>query len=116
MATDSPRASSVWPEMPFMRGPTGAQRLREWLPKSREIRAATATRRERVLAHDWARTRLCQILLISDAQRWNGYVPPSRDEHGRPVRSELRRALIELLREVGAADQGGTQEDQEDDE
>lgn len=104
MAADSPRASSVWPEMPFMRGPKGAERLRQWLPKSREIRANTAARRERVLAHDWARERLCHILYISDARKWNGYVPPSRDEHGRPFRSEQRRALIELLREVGAAE------------
>ncbi|WP_344144363.1 hypothetical protein, partial [Polymorphospora rubra] len=98
-------ASSVWTEMPFMRGPIGAERLRAWLPTQRTNRTRATNRRERVLAHDWARTRLCQILQLTDARKWNGYVPPGVDEHGRPVRDERRHALIELLRDVQAADE-----------
>jgi hypothetical protein len=94
----SPRASSVWPEMPFMRGPVGAQRLRELLPVLRDVRAKTAARRARVLAHEWACRRLCLILNLKDAQQWNGYVPPARDDYG------SRDALIKLLHDVAAAD------------
>lgn len=103
----SPRASSIWPQMPFMRGPAAAQRLREWLPQYRERRAEIAARRERVLAHEWARKRLCTILGLSDARNWNGYVPEARDADGRLNPYESRRALIELLREVAAADSDG---------
>lgn len=103
-SNNSPRASSIWPQMPFMRGPDAAQRLRDWLPHYRERRAEIAARRERVLAHAWACKRLCTILGLSDARNWNGYVPEARNTDGTPNTYESRRALIELLREVAAAD------------
>lgn len=103
----SPRASSIWPQMPFMRGPAAADRLREWLPQYRQQRAEIAARRERVLAHDWACKRLCQILGLSNARNWNGYLAPYRDADGRVNHYETRSALIELLREVAAADRAG---------
>lgn len=110
MATNnSVRASSVWPEMPFMRGPAGAQRLREWLPDYRQRRAATAARRERVLAHDWACKRLCLILGLTDARNWNGYVPELRNTDGAINPYENRRALIELLRDVDTADRNAAE-------
>lgn len=99
-----PTASSVWPEMPFMRGPVGAQRLREWLPVLREIRAKTAVRRQRVLAHDWACKRLCLILGIKEARQWNGYLPPMRDDRESARSNPVRQNLIELLRDVEKAD------------
>lgn len=98
--------SSIWPEMPFMRGEIGSARLREWLPQHRQIRAQTAHRRARVLAHPWATKRLCDILGLANAEQWNGYVPPNTDEHGRANTSPTRRALVELLREVDQFDQG----------
>lgn len=100
-----PTAASVWVEMPFMRGPVGAQRLREWLPVLRDIRARTAARRQRVLAHDWACKQLCVILSLSDAKAWNGYIPPARDDRDRARRNPTREALIALCKEVAAADQ-----------
>jgi len=100
----SPSASSVWPEMPFMRGPVGAQRLREWLPVQREIRAKTAARRQRVLAHEWACKRLCLILGIKEARQWNGYIPPARDDKGDIRPNPVRQNLNELLRDVEKAE------------
>ncbi|MCG5460823.1 hypothetical protein MED01_004249 [Micromonospora sp. MED01] len=106
-SNNSPRASSIWPQMPFMRGPVAAQRLRDWLPQYRERRAEVAARRERVLAHEWARKQLCTILGLSDARNWNGYIPEARNADGVLNPYESRRALIELLREVAAADGAG---------
>lgn len=99
-----PTASSVWVEMPFMRGPVGAQRLREWLPVVRDNRAQTATRRQRVLAHEWAGKRLCLILSLKEARHWSGYIPPAKDEHGRIRANPVRQDLIALLRDVEKAD------------
>jgi len=86
--------------MPFMRGQQGAERLREWSKQQREIRAKCARRRARVLRHEWACARLCQILNLADARRWNGFVPPAKDADGNPNRLPSRLALIELLREI----------------
>jgi hypothetical protein len=97
-STNSPRASSVWPEMPFMRGPVGAQRLRELLPVLRDVRARTLARRERVLAHEWACKRVCLILNLKDARQWNGYIPAAGD------RTPVRDALVDLCKEVEAAE------------
>lgn len=101
---DAVKASSVWPEMPFMRGPKGAERLREWLPEQRRIHEQALRRRARVLAHDWACKRLCHILALTDASHWNGYVPTSHDDQGRINNSAIRHSLVELLREVANAD------------
>jgi hypothetical protein len=101
------KASSVWPEMPFMRGPVGAQRLREWLPVQRQIRENTAKRRERVLAHEWARKRLRAILHIERSEQWNGFIPPATDQHGHCHRNPVRDALIELCKDVVQAEEDG---------
>lgn len=99
-----PRASSVWPEMPFMRGPVGAQRLRDLIPALRSARQQVEKNKARVLAHDWARKRLCVILNLSDAKQWNGYVPPARDHLGVLAHNPVREALMELFKEVRAAE------------
>jgi hypothetical protein len=99
---------SVWPEMPFMRGPEGAERLRWWMQEQRSIRTAVENRRARVLAYEWAATRLRHILQIADARHWNGFVPPLLDHEGDPNSSSIRRALIELLRDVAETDQKGS--------
>lgn len=106
MTKPSVKASSVWPEMPFMRGPAGAQRLRQWLPAQQQIRAKTAARRERVLAHEWARKRLSRILGVAlvDVVKWNGFVPPATDQTGRPDHNPLRDDLMQLLHDVEAAE------------
>lgn len=105
MATNVPKkASSVWVELPCMRGPVGAQRLRQWLPVHREIQARTAARRERVLAHDWACKRLCRILRLSEARMWNGFIPPASDQLGRLDDNPIRAALIKLLHDVEDAE------------
>lgn len=103
-SSNSPRASSVWPEMPFMRGPVGAQRLRELLPVLRDVRTKTEARRTRVLAHAWACRRVCLILNLKEAKQWNGYIPPARDDRGALTHNPVREALIELLKEVEAAE------------
>lgn len=103
-SNNAPRASSVWPEMPFMRGPVGAQRLRELLPVLRDVSIKTQARRDRVLAHQWACRRLCLILNLQDARQWNGYIPPALDDRGSASRNPIREALIELLKEVEAAE------------
>ncbi len=101
------RAVSVWPEMPFMRGPQGAERLRQWIRMQREVKDQCAARRRRVLAHDWARERLRLIFHLADAEQWNGYVPPVRDEHDRLNTSSHRRELMALLHDVERFEQEG---------
>ncbi|MDP8971184.1 MAG: hypothetical protein M3N52_11965 [Actinomycetota bacterium] len=100
--------ASVWVQAPFLRGPQGAERLRQWLPQHREIRARCAARRERVLRHEWARARLCRLLGIADAGMWNGYVPPALDQRGQPdTGNAVRRELVALLKDVEKAEAGG---------
>jgi hypothetical protein len=101
---DAQSMASVWAEMPFMRGPIGAARLREWLPRHHQIRAEALARRDRVLAHDWAAKRLCSILMLSRAEQWNGYVPPATDAEGNANTSPTRRAMLELFREIVQAE------------
>ena len=55
------RISSVWTELPFMRGPQAAERLREWRQVHAEVKRQCAERRARVLAHDWAHKELCRV-------------------------------------------------------
>jgi hypothetical protein len=110
-------AGSVWTELPFMRGPQGAERLRAWARQQSEVKRACAARRERVLAYDWARARLCRVLSLSRAENWNGFVPPARDSDGQINTSSRRRELMDLLRDVaqfdlGEVDSGTDQVDQ----
>lgn len=107
------KASSVWREMPFIKGSKGPGRLRELT----QILSASADqareRRTRVLAHDWARRRLCLIFGYSDANHWNGYVPGKtlppdvRSDELRPNPSPHRAALVQLLRDVHEYEQTG---------
>jgi hypothetical protein len=94
------RVSSVWTELPFMRGPEAADRLREWARAHAEVKRQTAERRQRVLVHDWARPQLCRILGLSRAENWYGFVAPARNPDGDLNTSPTRRALVALLREV----------------
>lgn len=102
--TEPRKQGSVWPGMPFMRGPQGADRLRQWLSQSNVIHAATLSRRERVLAHPWACKRLCEIFGYKRPQQWTGFVPPARGPDGELNTSPYRRALMELLHDVEEAD------------
>jgi hypothetical protein len=90
--------------MSFMRGEKGAARLREWRITSRDTRTRALTRRDRVLAHDWAAKRLCLILDITRAEHWTGYVPPRLDGDGRLDTTPARSALVALLLDVASAD------------
>lgn len=109
------RAAGIWREMPFMRGPVGAERLVELRAVVGEQRKECADRRARVLAHPWARTRLKEILYLADANMWNGWVPPrfiAEDSDGinnhaekypggrRKNDSPSRTALIQLLHDI----------------
>lgn len=91
-----------------------------------DARSATAQRRERVLAHPDLVQRLQDVLGLSDARHWTGYVPPRMDPqedcgrcvHGTcrgvthtapvndsPVRAELVAIATEAKRrEVGGHD------------
>jgi len=100
------QAGSIWTQMPFMRGERGAERLREWSRTQHEVKRAAAARRERVLAYDWARTRLCRILSLSRAENWNGFVPPARDSDDHLNTSDRRRELMDLLRDVAQHELG----------
>jgi len=98
---DPKQASSVWMEMPFMRGPEGARRLSEWARAHAVIRRQCSERRARVLLHDWAAVRLCRIFGYSQAGNWNGFVPPARDSSDDRVNtSSQRRELMELLHDI----------------
>lgn len=97
--------ASVWPQMPFMRGPRSADRLHVLVGTLRSSRNVAQVRRERVLHYEWARKRLCSIFGYKKAEQWNGFVPPRLDGEGRLNTSEFRRALIDLLREVDEHDQ-----------
>jgi hypothetical protein len=110
MTTVPPRASSVWGATPTARGTRGQQ--------LREIRAAARQqaeqRRARVLAHEWACIRLCEIFGYTAATQWNGYVPPKADplpdrgpQVALPNPSPHRGALVQLLRDVAHFDATG---------
>lgn len=103
--TGTSRHASVWTELPFMRGPQGADRLRQWGRAQSEIKRQCAARRERVLAYDWARRRLCAIFGYTRAENWNGYVPPARDSEDLINTSPGRRQLMDLLRDVALFEQ-----------
>lgn len=107
MTVDPARASSVWLGMPCINGPKGAERLRELVPMLHAAQAQREERRARVLAHPWARARLCHIFGYKKAGNWNGYVPPRSDpaedkgnQLARPNTSPQRAALVQLLRDV----------------
>lgn len=105
-ATDLPiQASSMWGQMPAARARTARGR------QLQDVRAAARTqcqdRRRRVLAHEWARERLCALFGYRDAAQWNGYVPPRSlpaDDRGaqlaRPNEEPLRLALVQLIKDV----------------
>jgi hypothetical protein len=68
------------------------------------VRALTAAhttnkeRRDRVLRHPDLAQRLCDVLGIADAARWNGYVPPAEVPGGavlaRSGQDRLRRTAV----------------------
>ena len=97
----------IWPQMPFMRGPKAAERMRQLNADLAIVSQAATTRRTRVLAHPWAAKRLCLIFGYSRPEQWSGYVPPATTAEGDHNDSPLRAALLELLREVAAHEAGG---------
>lgn len=111
MAGEPGKASSVWPLMPFMRGQKAATRLRDLMPQLAAAHARAAARRERVLRHEWARKRLCSICGYKRAEQWNGHVPPARTPDGALNTSPVRRALVELLREVAEYEQHSAEDE-----
>jgi hypothetical protein len=113
--------TDVWRGMPFMRGQQGAERLVELRAIVQEQRQECLARRARVLRHKWARERLCQILGLPDAERWNGWVAPRRmpedscgkqEEHlpggYRPNDAQSRRDLLDLLHDVERYESGAS--------
>lgn len=91
------------------RGPRSAAMERVQL----EVRRKCQERRARVLAHDWARKRLCEIFGYDEpgrppgdgARKWNGYVPPAfnpltKENRALPNTSPYRAKLLDLLRDV----------------
>ena len=75
-----------------------------------QARRAALARRDRVLAHGWAASRLCEILRLERPGQWTGYVPPARDCHGRTETSPARALLRARRRDVdvAAAEAGGS--------
>jgi hypothetical protein len=109
MSTVPPRASSVWDATPL--GRTRGQQAREIVAEARQ---QAQQRRARVLAHEWARARLCTIFGYKDAAQWNGFVPPKADplpdrgpQVARPNTAPHRSALVQLLRDVAEFDRTG---------
>lgn len=100
------KASSVWREMPFIKGHKGPGRLRELTIILAASAEQARVRRARVLAHEWARRRLCLIFGYKDANHWNGYVPGKTlppdigSDELRPNTSPHRAALVQLIRDV----------------
>lgn len=110
MTTVPPRASSIWDATPLGRGTLGRE-TREIVIAARQ---QADQRRTRVLAHEWARARLCKIFGYKDATQWNGYVPPKADplpdrglQVARPNTTPHRTALVQLLRDVAEFDRTG---------
>lgn len=110
MTSVPPRASSVWAVMPA----ATEVRRRERQRIQEEARQQCQQRRERVLAHEWACKRLCQIFSYKQATQWNGYVPPKWDplpdrlsEPRKLNTSPHRKALVQLLHDVDEFDRTG---------
>jgi hypothetical protein len=104
------QAGSLWGSTPPAKGPWGRelQRIRA------EAQQQAQQRRARVLAHDWARARLCELFGYKAAEQWNGYVPPRADpapdrgaQLARPNTAPQRAALVQLLRDVAHFDTTG---------
>lgn len=110
MTTVPPRASSIWDATPAA---TQARREQRRLIREQAAQQA-AQRRARVLAHEWARARLCKLFGYTDATQWNGYVPPKADplpdrgaQVAKPNDSPYRKALVQLIRDVAEFDRTG---------
>lgn len=97
---------NIWPQMPFMRGPKAAERLRQLTADLAIVAQAAQTRRDRVIAHPWAAKRLCLIFGYQRPEQWTGYVPPSTTAEGTHNDSPWRAELIQLLRDVAAHEAG----------
>lgn len=109
MQTPAP-ASSLWRRTVVARGSRG----RELLEIQREAHTAAEKRRDRVLACPWAHRRLCDILDLRAATQWNGFMPPRAlpaddrgDQRAKPNDSPIRKALLQLLRDVEHFEQTG---------
>lgn len=101
------KASSIWPRMPFMHGPEGAERLRKLLPILSKARLEAAHNREVVLANPAAAKQLCVQLGLSDAKHWGGYVPaPSPPVSVDEDMKDIGDARIQLFRLVRHAEAG----------
>lgn len=133
---DAPRRlNGVWTEMPFLRGRQGAERLVEGRALTGEAHDLAVRRRTAVLAHPWARRKLCLIMGYQNAEQWTGYIPPRAQAQGhvrrgtrphekptedvylKPNDSRERAELLALVDEVDeynrkAADGGANPDDQ----
>ena len=106
--------TSVWRDMPFTRHPKAKERLTELSAALTKASDDAKARRERVLKHEWAQKRLCQIFGYTKAEQWRGYIPPRLDpetdgeQSFRPLnQSPYRRDLIRLLHEVAEFERTG---------
>jgi len=101
--TSPARTGSVWTQMPFMHGPTGAARLREIGPVLKAASDQCANRKQRVKRHPWAVQRVQQVLRLQRYDQWNGWIAPATDSGGRR-NDGIRDELLAVLREVAAAE------------
>ncbi len=84
--------------------PRGRERQRILVEQEKKAR----TRYERIGKHEWAKRRLCSTRQLVRYDQWNGYVPPSTDQYGKPNLTTERRLLIALMHEVDHFEQDGT--------
>lgn len=54
-------------------------------------------RRARLLADPEAAAQLVDVLRLTSADQWSGYLPPERDGNGWPNTSLIRAALAQLV-------------------
>ncbi len=84
--------------------PRGRERQRILVEQASKV----TKRYDRIGKHEWAKKRVCSILRLVRYDQWNGYVPPSTDQNGKPNQTTERRLLIALTREVEQFEQDGT--------
>lgn len=87
--------------------PARTARGRELQRAQDAARLQAQARYARVVKHEWAKKRVCQVLKLVRIDQWNGYIMPARDPaenkapfHAKPSTAPERTQLIQLLRDV----------------
>lgn len=66
-----------------------------------EALAIRKRQRAKVLADPELAAQLVDVLRLTSADQWSGYLPPERDCNGIPNRSPIRAALVQIVAEAG---------------